>query len=92
MSDFFDKNLFQQIFAGIVILLIGLLLGKKEKFVVPTRAWKIIIIIAWFMFWGGILLFFVNFSKGGFNNLYTNLGLSLIVLSIPLKYVGKFFV
>lgn len=93
MLDFFDKNLFQQIVAGLVILVISFLLGTKSTYQSnDCKSWKILVIIAWLMILGGFYLFISHFSNGGFNDFYTGMGLSIGILGLLLKYFGKFFI
>ncbi len=92
MADFFDKNFFQSIVSGIVILVISTLLGIKTR--QPDTAgkgWKIVVIIGYIMIFFGLYVFAINVNKGGLNNPYTGLGISLFVFGIIVRLVGKFF-
>ena len=92
MEDFFDKNFLQSIVSGIIILVISTLLGVKAK--QPDTAgkgWKIVIIIGYIMIFTGFYIFAINVKKGGLNNPYTGAGISLFIIGIVVRLVGKFF-
>ena len=93
MDNFFDKNLFQQIVAGVAVLIVSILLGAKSIPSATTgKKWKTIVIISWFMILWGFYIFVMNYPNGNFNNPYTGLSLVVLVIGIILKYIGKFFV
>lgn len=93
MNNFFDTNLFQQIFSGIVVLLVSIWLGAKSGS--PTtsgKGWKVLVIFSWVLILGGLYTASINTPNGGWSNPYVGLGLSLAVIGLFLKYVGKFFI
>ncbi|MFA5228816.1 MAG: hypothetical protein WC446_03580 [Candidatus Paceibacterota bacterium] len=93
IDTFFDKNLFQQIISGLVILSVSVLIGNKEvekKSV--SKFWKLIIILAWILFWGGLYLIIVNFPNGGIYNLEVSIGISSAFLGFIISIIGKIFV
>ena len=93
MSDFFDKNLLQGIVSGAIILLISIWLGGRAQSSPTTgKGWKITVIFAYVMIFGGLYLFASNLTDGGFNNPYTGMGLSLAILGVILRFIGKFFI
>lgn len=92
MRNFFDVNLFQQIVSGLVVLVVSIWLGGKTSPTTDGKGWKTVVIIGWIMIIGGLYIAGINAQNGGFNNPYTGLGLSMFVIGIPIKYLGKFFV
>lgn len=92
MENFFDINLFQNIFSGAAVLILSIFLSAKSGPVTHGKGWKIVVIIGWTMVLGGLYMWILNFPNGGFSNPYTGLGLSLFVFGIPVKYLGQFFV
>jgi predicted phage tail protein len=93
IDSFFDKNLFQQVVSGLIVLLVSVFLGNKEVGkITVSKFWKLIIILAWVSFWGGLYLIFNNLSNGGIYNVYVSMGISLAVFGIFLNLVGKFFI
>jgi hypothetical protein len=94
VDNFFDKNLFQQIFAGIVILLIaGFFSGKQieKETVSSSKKWKIVVILGWILIIGGAL-FTINSFNGGIYNPYIFTGIGLAFLGLVLNWIGKFFI
>lgn len=92
MDTFFDKSLFQQIVSGLVVLLISILLSNKEIGKITTsKFWKLIIILSWILFWGGLYLITINLSSGGVYNIYVGAGMSLALFGFIVNLVGKFF-
>jgi hypothetical protein len=93
MHDFFNVNLFQQIVSGLVVLVVSILLGNRTaKSKVIGKGWKITVIIAWCMILGGLYIIGLNTPNGGIYNPYVGMGLSITILGLLLKYVGKFFI
>lgn len=93
MNDFFNQNFWQNIIGGLFVLLLSILLGSRAKSSTSSgKGWKIIIIFSYLMIFGGLFIFISNVNNGGFNNVYTGLGLSLFILGIIFKYIGRFFV
>ncbi len=91
-NNFFDISLFQQIASGLVVLFVSILLGSRTtKNNTGGKGWKVVIIISWMMIIGGLYIAGLNAPNGGLNNPYVGMGLSLAILGIPLKYIGKFF-
>ncbi len=93
IDSFFDKNLFQQVISGLIVLLVSIFLGNKEvgKTTI-SKFWKLIIILAWVSLWGGLYIIFNNFSNGGIYNVYVSMGISLAIFGFFLNLVGKFFI
>ncbi|MDD3171642.1 MAG: hypothetical protein PHO86_04905 [Bacilli bacterium] len=93
IDTFFDKNLFQQIVSGLVILFVSILIGNKEiEKTSVSKFWKLIIILAWILFWGGLYLIIVNFPNGGIYNLKVCIGVSSASLGFIINIIGKFFI
>ena len=83
MSDFFDKNFWQLIITGLIIMIVSFLFrGKSGESTTVGKGWKVVVIIAWVIFLAGIYMFVNNSS----------LGISLIILGILLSYISKFFI
>lgn len=93
MIDFFDKSFWQLIVSGLLVLLIGsLFVGKKEASAAGTgKGGKIIVVIGWLIFWGGIVTFLSNYPKG-MNDASANIGISLIFFGSIINLIGKFII
>ena len=92
MQNLFNASLFQQIISGLVVLFVSIWLGGKSSPTTDGKGWKTVVIVGWVMILGGLYMFSQNFPSGGFNNPYTGMGLSIFILGLPVKYLGKFFV
>lgn len=91
MSNFFDKNLLQNVVGGLIVLVISVWLSRRT--IQPDtsgKGWKIIIIISFIMILSGLYLLGKGSPNGGFDNPETSVGLSLLVLGVLLRYIGKF--
>ena len=94
IDTFFDKNLFQQIFSGLIVAIIGgMLLGNKETSKITTsKFWKGVIIASWVIIIGGLYVSANNAQNGGISNAYVLSGIGFIFLGIIINFVGRFFI
>jgi hypothetical protein len=92
MFSFFDKNLFQQVVSGLIVLLVSIWLGGKATSTpLIGKGWKLTIIISWVMILGGLYIMASTHPNGGWSNPYVAMGAGSFIIGLALNRVGKFF-